>query len=299
MKWYFCINEEALSKRYSTDIDLAVQSCIQNTALEPHVLFDGKQGTFTDRMKRLGVCIHFRRTSLANDIAHLPDGPYELPGFRHIVARGAYLRFDIADIECHDEFVLYTDCDVMFRKEIKPEIRPPFLAASLDQPDGSLIFNSGVMILNIPNLRKEYALLIEFTRDRLAKYGAEIRLIRDPYDQPILNEYYAGRWIRLPLEYNWRPYWGFNEDAAIVHLQGPKIEIIRQILGGARNEDLQKYSRSEVVLERWRKVVETNPEGYRGFMAEADLMITNSSRDKFVLPWKSRITRFFRASSVA
>lgn len=264
MKWYFCINEEALPK-YSTEIDLAVHSCIRNTSLEPHIIFDGQLGPFADHMSRLGVSVHFGRTSLANDIASLPDGPYDLPGFRHIVARGTFLRYEIANIEFDDEFVLYTDCDVMFRKEFAIEVRPAHLAASPETPDDWSGFNSGVMLLNVPYLRNNYSSLVELSRKRLG--------MAPNFDQPILNEFYTGRWTRLPLEYNWRPYWGFNEDAAIVHLhQGPKIAVIRQLLeaGSAGSHDLNKYSRSEIVHERWRRAFEMSPDGYRRFLAEGD-----------------------------
>jgi hypothetical protein len=40
------------------------------------------------------------------------------------------------------------------------------------------------------------------------------------------------RWSRLPLEMNWKPYWGWNPDASIVHFHGPKPQFIEAILSG-------------------------------------------------------------------
>lgn len=259
MKWYFCINEEAVDK-YAEEIDLAVHSCIQNTSLEPHVIFDGGRGYFADRMAELGIAVHFRRTSLAEAIAGLPDGPYDRQVFRHVIARGAFLRYEIPNIEFDEEFVLYTDCDVMFRREFDLEIQPPCVAAGPDTgPDDWWAFNSGVMVLNVPRLRQDYNAMLQLSRQRLGKAPA--------YDQPILNEFYSQRWTRLPMEYNWRPYWGFNEEAAIVHLHGPKLAVSRQLLGkGGGN----------VVHDIWRQLFEMNPDAYRRFIAEADRVLAQA-----------------------
>ena len=64
---------------------------------------------------------------------------------------------------------------------------------------------------------------------------------------------YKGVWDRLPVVYNWKPYWGYNEGIKILHFHGLKVENIERAL---RGEEL------EPVL---RRMWESNPVGYKKF----------------------------------
>ena len=46
--------------------------------------------------------------------------------------------------------------------------------------------------------------------------------VQSSFDQHAYREHYRGRWDQLPVEMNWKPYWGRNAAAQIVHFHGPK-----------------------------------------------------------------------------
>lgn len=50
---------------------------------------------------------------------------------------------------------------------------------------------------------------------------------------------YKGRWDRLAPEYNWKPYWGLNPNAKIVHFHGIKVENIERVFRGESVQPIQ------------------------------------------------------------
>jgi hypothetical protein len=82
--------------------------------------------------------------------------------------------------------------------------------------------NSGVMLINVPRLRKDMPAIIDHGCDLLS--GSPLG-----FDQEFLTQFYRGAWDPLALRYNWKPYWGVNDDARIVHWHGPKVEIARNL----------------------------------------------------------------------
>jgi len=228
MKWYACLNAPALD-RYAEHLRVAVRTAIDIAGLEPHIVFDGEE----DQLRAVlgpdeAVHIHRRRSSLIEAIEATP----EAPGWSRAVAAGALLRLDIPLIETSDEFVLYTDCDVLFarRVELSP-LRPRlFAAAPMHEPHEWSQLCSGVLLLNVPAMRAEYGALMRRARDSLGR--------AHHYDQELLNEHFEGRWDHLPIHMHWKPYWGVEWDAAIVHFHGPKADDARLLATAPRGDDL-------------------------------------------------------------
>ena len=128
MKWFFAASEVSLDHHdhdFRALIRSAVHSARQNTRLEPHMIYDGEESAFTQEIRNLGVTVIRHRLSFYDRIeaaqkAQRPDWtPYMF------VASGALLRLEIPTLETRDEFVLYTDCDVLFLKDPELEgLRP-------------------------------------------------------------------------------------------------------------------------------------------------------------------------------
>jgi hypothetical protein len=59
--------------------------------------------------------------------------------------------------------------------------------------------------------------LAEFRRFLVAR---EFKFVA--FDQGALNEFYGPSREVLGREYNWKPHWGVDENAVIVHFHGPK-----------------------------------------------------------------------------
>ncbi|MCF3651818.1 hypothetical protein [Synoicihabitans lomoniglobus] len=214
MRWFFALNEASASFwDYANLVQVAVHSARTRTSLQPVCLYDGNDNQLTAWLEATGVRIIRRRTFLYQWVTEL--GP---------IPRGAYLRLEIPAI-CQeqgwdDTYVLYTDCDVVFRRDPAPLLRPlePKFFAAAPESDRTDFdrFNSGVMWINVAGLAAEHPALQTTIRAHLAE------AIAPPYDQAALQRHFRGRTDPLPLELNWKPYWGDQADAAILHFHGPK-----------------------------------------------------------------------------
>lgn len=227
MKWYFGLNEGGTRLDLGDLAKLAVTSARRFTNLRPHMLYHGKRNAFTEWMERNGVTVIDVRLSYEATMRKaIQAGWYPAP------LEGHWLRTEICNIECEEDYVLYTDIDVVFLKPIDlTGVRPRFFACAPEfDKENWNYFNSGVMVMNIPALRADYLRLRGHIEERF----------QDPAngafnDQPVFNTLYKGLWDRLDPIYNWKPYWSFNPDAAIFHFHGPKFDTIREIIDGTWN----------------------------------------------------------------
>jgi hypothetical protein len=225
MKWYFASNNQ--SPGYEYLIKAAVESAIKNTSLNPYFIYDGTPDALTDWLKKKGVNVIYHRASFYDSLKTFYP-PDELR-----MAGGTFMRCDIPLLEAEDDLILYTDCDVLFVNEIHLHDlpQPSFSACAPEgiKTDWSF-FNAGVMLMNIPALRETHHDFKTFIEKNLPTLKI--------YDQTAYNRFYAGRLTRLPLEYNWKPYWGENPDAKIIHFHGPKPHDLLQWLNGGPVRDI-------------------------------------------------------------
>ena len=266
MKWYACLNAPALD-RYAEHLRVAVRTAIDIAGLEPQIVFDGE----ADQLRALlghddFVHIHRRRCGLIEAIEATP----ETPGWSRAVAAGALLRLDIPLIETRDEFVLYTDCDVLFSRRVELEpLRPRYFAAAPQhEPHEWSQLCSGVLLLNIPAMRAEYDALMRRARESLGRPHY--------YDQEALNEHFEGRWDHLPIHMHWKPYWGVEWDAAIVHFHGPKAEDARRLASAPPRDDFS----GDLLGLLYRR----DPEGYAHFLRFYDLAAKACRRGERIRP---------------
>lgn len=251
MKWFFSLNTESPAFAHYADMaKVAVLTAAEHTALEPHFIHDGPENDLTAWMHRHGVHVIPRRTPLYEELRRATAS---LERDRLFIAAGAFLRLEVprlmAEMGCGDEFALYTDCDVMFMRDVGPldRLRPRWFAVSAEtstpatDPRNLRFMNTGVMLMNVESLRREDRSFRSFAVRHLAHF------VHDSYDQGAFKEYFVGRltgrpsWdcrlfsprLRLrkltwnvcellPPEFNWRPYWGEVGRAAILHFHGPK-----------------------------------------------------------------------------
>jgi lipopolysaccharide biosynthesis glycosyltransferase len=114
-------------------------------------------------------------------------------------------------------------------------------------------FNSGVMVMNLPALRA--------TADRLrATVTARLPNMQPHDDQGALNDCYRNEWDRLPNEWNWKPYWGTNPDAKLIHFHGPKPGTVRDMLDG----NVSKFG------PEFEEIFNRSPAAYREYLRVFD-----------------------------
>ena len=256
--WYFACNANALRHGFD-QIQIAVLSARRSTKLRPILILDLPEPAEDlrprlDWLARHGVEI-IRHRATCHAIISDHFGP------EADIFSGHWLRCDIPLLETIEDYVLYTDIDVLFRKDVAlSAVKPRYLACApeFDQ-DVFSYFNSGVMIMNVPALART----LRHFKDCLV---ANLPAIRPYEDQKVFNAAYAGRWDRLPNTWNWKPYWGFNDEAAIVHFHGPKIGMVARLIDGCREGFDDEYVRLYTI----------NPDGYERYHEEAKHILQTS-----------------------
>ncbi len=257
-KWFFALSEASLGHHdhdWPALIRAAVASAKANTCLTPIFIYDGAANGFTAELQGHGVkIIHHRLSYLGNIVQRWNQIGLQQDPMRLAIIAGAYLRTEIPNIEFEDDYVLYTDCDVMFLSDPQVErFQPEFFACApqrykTDYAD----INSGVMVMNVPAMRRDKADFYHFIVNNFERFPA--------FDQDALREYYKGRYEPLPLELNWKPYWGVNENANIVHFHGPKPDVVRRLIGRP-DDPLQGI---------WRELYEQDPASYQANLKRWD-----------------------------
>lgn len=252
-KWYFCLSESSIDRANHGWRDLvfaAVNSARKNTYLVPYLIYDGSDSAFLEGLRAKGVNVIFHRVAFYDALAKRDKSE---PGYLSI-ASGAFLRTEIPLIEKEDEFVLYTDCDVIFRSNPDfSNLEPKYFACA---PQSSMTdyandANSGVLVLNVPSMRETY--------DEFSKFI--VRNLDQGWpgcDQENYRRFYKGKWDELPLEMNWKPYWGESQRTVIVHWHGPKPDAIRRKL---RDGSFGLY-------ESWNALYEKNKAAYESYVKE-------------------------------
>ena len=231
MKWFFALNEASSSyDNYSKMLRVAVFTAYKYTELEPFFIYDGAENELTQWLRSKGVKIIFHRVSIYNELKSLDE--QNNSNYLISTGSGAFQRIDIPFIVkengWNDEYVLYTDCDVMFWQETNFDsiICKYFAVAPEIIIDDYVNMNSGVMVMNIPNLYHSVDGFHRFVKQNILQFSS-----RD-WDQTAYRSYYHLEWEKLDTIYNWKPYWGMNADAKIIHFHGPKPTSESEVLAG-------------------------------------------------------------------
>ena len=225
MYWFCGINDNDL--KYRKMYINALKSARKNTTLNPIILYDGNDDIFINEIEKYNGTV-IKHTTLLNN---KPNFKNKDIGFKGI-ATGAYLRVDIpiicARLNIKDETVLYTDVDVIFVKDVVSELQTykPNYFAICPQTNKTdyVIFNSGVMLINVKAMFDTYIEFTDFVEVNNYNFTACV--------QGALQEFYKGKSEELPLYFNHKPYWGVDSNAKIVHYHGPKYNDIVAFFNG-------------------------------------------------------------------
>lgn len=259
MEWYFALTEDSTAfRQYAEMIMVAVHTAQQHTTLEPHCIYDGGDNDFTAWLKKRGVRIIQHRSFVRDALGELgrrKGNPHLGPALA-----GAFSRIELPEIVT-SERILYTDCDVFFRGEVVPELEANacryFAVAPESTRDDYVNMNTGVMLMNIERLRESLPAFRGYISENLAALEAE------SWDEAAYRWFYRDEngpmWDRLRPELNWKPYWGENAQAKIIHFHGPKpfqrdyIDSLwpelKPLTGGAYLAEMERWS---AVLEEAR-----------------------------------------------
>lgn len=220
MKCYLTLTAPASDDDPYVDLlEVTLKSARENTTLDVHVLYDGPEDCRTFRlMKQYGAKVIPHRFSHYEEVQRLFRTDFKGRPVDSRKVAGTFMRLDIPFLEKEEEYVLYVDMDVFFIRDVRAEDlpKPEYLAASSEfsrQQNMKLYFNAGVLVMNVRNMRRRCKKIFRDLKEGKATPG---------FDQGYLNKYCLADRTWLPVEYNWKPYWGVNPQAAIIHYHGMK-----------------------------------------------------------------------------
>jgi hypothetical protein len=230
MKWFFALNESCPTFfHYADMVKVAVHTAFKHTTLVPHFLYDGADNALTDWLRKRKVQIIRCRTSHFDKLRELSRRKQD-PQILAIGA-GAFLRVELPrttdELGMDDRYVLYTDCDIMFMEEVAKDLEKIacryFAVAPEFHPKDYHHMNTGVMLMNLKNLRRVDEKFRNFVISNLEKFPCwDQSAYQWFYRRPRKKFLYQNGWDRLPIELNWKPYWGDYSSAKIIHFHGPK-----------------------------------------------------------------------------
>jgi hypothetical protein len=223
MRWFLGLNHDAPHyAAYARMVQAAVLSRPPEAGLEPHLLFDGPECELTRWFRDRGGEVIFRESYLKPQLIAASANPQTSYAAAH--GNGVYLRADIPDVlrerGWSDDMVLYTDNDVLFT--------PAFRAADLPTPtraiavapesdrNDEVIFNSGFMLFYLPLWRPLHERFKAFLLEDLPNS------LRADWDQYSFRMFFQRDYHKLDPVWNWKPYWGENPEARMLHFHGPK-----------------------------------------------------------------------------
>ena len=121
MKWIFALNAASIED-YGDFARVAALSARAFNSLEAFCLFDGEPCDFTRELERMDVQIVRVRSRFYEQLSNLAAQHNNTLLVK--VASGAFLRLEIPrlarELGWKDEFVFYTDCDVIFQNDPAP-----------------------------------------------------------------------------------------------------------------------------------------------------------------------------------
>lgn len=288
MKWFFAINQACTAfPDYADLIKVAVLTARRHTSLKPYCLYDGEDCVLTEWLHAHAVEIIPCRSRFYPRLSELARERGESDVLN--IGAGAFLRLEIPKIARQqgfdDDFVLYTDCDVMFLREVVPalaEMSPRFFSVAPEtQPKNYVDINTGVMLINLKRMIMDDAAFTAFTErylDLFTTFGyvydqSAYYFFYRPFSRWLfqhgVSPLWTGRlgyrlrwfnrpfWGHLPLAFNWKPYWGRSETAAIIHFHGPKPYLTPEQLQNSP-QILQSLAKGEYLAlsEQWRTVLQ-------------------------------------------
>jgi hypothetical protein len=223
MRWFLGLNHDAPHyAAYADMVRAALLSAPPGCGLAPHLLFDGPECDLTRWFQAQGGTVIFRESFLKPELLRAAADPATRYAAAH--GNGVFLRAEIPDLMRErgwtDETVLYTDNDVLLTARFRASDLPPpthAIAVAAEGDRGNLAaFNSGFMVLHLP---RWWPLLERFKQFLVADLP---RSLRADWDQHSLRQFFRDDFQALEPVWNWKPYWGENPDARLIHFHGPK-----------------------------------------------------------------------------
>lgn len=164
-----------------------------------------------------GKVYHHKWGSLAMTATFLRfDIPLVLPQIKSMLATKVNVNVDF-------DYVLYTDTDVLITANYKVSDlpKPRMMLQACDRVKRNVPENAGVLYINVKAFEP-------LSKD-IVRWAERVNWTwpGDLWDQGMMNNYFLTQPANtrpelMPPLYHWKPYWGRNDRAALIHFHGSK-----------------------------------------------------------------------------
>jgi hypothetical protein len=253
MKLFICTNEKTSETNLIKMLEVSVKSALKNTNFEVNVIFDGDP-------KKLNLPSNVNIIKHRHRCYNVFENSNRCKNSEPCLttASGAFLRTEIPylmnELGCDDEYCFYTDYDVIFLENDFSELEKiktnTFASAPEFHIDNWGYCNTGAMLMNAKNFIQEDSKIVDYIKNNFETLHT--------WDQTLYNSLYHNNFTKLPVEFNWKPYWGINKDAKIVHFHGVKpfsVNPIEQVFKQPILKNL--YDRNPNSYEYYNKLFES------------------------------------------
>ncbi|KAI7840968.1 hypothetical protein COHA_005197 [Chlorella ohadii] len=235
MPWVFTYNDWSSGTEYDEMVKVAVSSAIKAGRLKPYCMFGGSADSSMYRWLQSRDVTLIQHEPVWKE-ALIQEGRRFREEFTIKYSQlygsdgalvGAFQRMDIPILPQLDQYnyVLFTDCDVFFRRPVRlvdfGTPLPSALGLGYENFD-EWPYNDGVMLWNLPYMRRTNQAFVNWTLSQrnglwFEGYG--------PVDQGAFLQYYEHEIKGKPINkvFNYKIYHAFRPTARIVHMHGPKI----------------------------------------------------------------------------
>lgn len=226
--WFMGLSEERqeMNEVFWNQLVVTMLSARERApSLQPIIVWLSQPNSHTEWFERMGgIVLYHRLTFLDKMEAAVAQGTQSTNWLRF---SGAYARLDapFLTLQLREmfnpevfelDYIFYTDVDVIFFKDINTcVLEPPrYLRYGAEAFRNNISCNTGVMYMNVTAMVEE--------RDALLATADAHGWNTISFDQGLMNIHFEGRIDHLPDTFNWKVYWGSNEDIYVLHFHGPK-----------------------------------------------------------------------------
>jgi lipopolysaccharide biosynthesis glycosyltransferase len=230
---YYCIDDKGLENEVGDFLRMSIKSAIEYSCGKVRCLYSGSDISKLNYLCDFGVEVIEIESRIVERIQSAID-KINFPQ----QAKGAYLRYEIADID-ENEYSLYVDCDVIFAKKFSPPEKMPKFIGAVREKFNSTQFNSGVLLINNKAFSKRINDFLDYAASNFGTWTVGV-------DQYPFNKFFAGDIEELDDVYNSRFHDDKLLDPFLVHFHGAKINEVYQLLFNQIDKELV----NEYLIER-------------------------------------------------
>lgn len=250
IKWFCYLNDNPkMLDEYLNYYKVAVKTQqINAPSLIPHLVYDGNNEKVLNFCEKNNIIVIKHQSKIHDKVFeyYQKNKPHQV-----FDALACFLKPEVPLIskkilKYEDKYVLLTDSDVMFFND-PIELynhKVSHIGVSSEFDINLSDFNAGIMWFNVDTMCNELDEFENFIVNNFDKF--------EVFDQDAFKQYYKTKTYKLPIEYNYKSYWGYarnKKEINILHFHGLKPKQYMEVLTGKNTNPVLKPMLTPTYIE--------------------------------------------------